>query len=48
MLEAFPWRYKAEIPDLIQFSNIVQVTDTCFSQAIVLNEILQKSNQKEF
>lgn len=48
MLEAFPWRYTAEIPDLTQLSNVVQVTDTCFSQYIAMNEVMQKSNQKEF
>lgn len=47
MWEVSSWTCKAEIAHLTQLRNIVQVTDTCFSQDIVMNEIIQKSNQKE-
>lgn len=43
------WTRKVEIANIIQLRNIFQIVDTCFSQGIAVNEIIQKkSNQKEF
>ena len=42
------WTRKVEIANIIQLRNIFQIVDTCFSQGIAVNEIIQKkSNQKE-
>lgn len=47
-MEASFWTCKSEIADLIQLRNIVKVIGTYLFQDIVMNEIIQKSNQKEF
>lgn len=47
-MEASFWTCKSEIADLIQLRNIVKVIGTCLFQDIVMNEIIQKSNQKEY
>lgn len=36
------WTRKVEIANIIQLRNIFQIADTCFSQGIAVNEIIQK------